>query len=123
MHENDDALVVANFIQFDMDWGHRNDVSGFRQGLMDLDKGMERIIASSREGDMIFITADHGNDPTTPSTDHSREHVPILAYQRSRPVHDLGTRETFADLAKTAANHLSIEGIRNGTDFFENRRS
>jgi phosphopentomutase len=119
MKENDDALIVANFVQFDMDWGHRNDVEGFKNGLTEMDEGIDRIIKNAREGDLFFITADHGNDPTTPSTDHSREHVPILAHRNAMAGHSLGTRETFADLAKTAANYLGIEGIRHGQDFLK----
>ncbi|UCF71152.1 MAG: phosphopentomutase [candidate division WOR-3 bacterium] len=119
MKENGSALIVANFVQFDMDWGHRNDVEGFRKGLVEMDGGIERIIKHAREGDLIFITADHGNDPTTPSTDHSREHVPILAHCKGMVGYSLGTRETFADLAKTAARHLGIEGIRHGQDFLK----
>ncbi|MBE0433593.1 phosphopentomutase, partial [candidate division WOR-3 bacterium] len=118
MEENDHVLVVANFVQFDMDWGHRNDVEGFQQGLIEMDKGLDRIIDIARGEDIIFITADHGNDPTTPSTDHSREYVPVLAYRRGMTGCDLGTRGTFADLARTAANHFGIEGIRHGEDFF-----
>jgi phosphopentomutase len=117
-----DALIVANFVQFDMDWGHRNDIEGFKKGLSEMDKGLGRIIKEAREGDLIFITADHGNDPTTPSTDHSREHVPILAYRNGITGYDLGTRDTFADLAKTTANYLGIKGIRNGKDFFKDSR-
>lgn len=119
MKEDDDALIVANFVQFDMDWGHRNDVEGFKNGLTEMDEGIDRIIKNAREGDLLFITADHGNDPTTPSTDHSREHVPILAHRNAMVGHNLGTRETFADLAKTAANYLGIEGIRHGQDFLK----
>ncbi len=120
MQEHEDcALIVANFVQFDMDWGHRNDIEGFKKGLIEIDKGFDRIINQASDGDLIFITADHGNDPTTPSTDHSREHVPILAYRHGVAGRNLGTRKTFADLAKTAARYLRIEGIRNGEDFLE----
>lgn len=112
------ALIVANFVQFDMDWGHRNDIVGFERGLTEMDQGLGRIIDRARADDMVFITADHGNDPTTPSTDHSREYVPILAHRRGRAGRDLGTRRTFADLAMTAANHFGIKGIKHGEDFF-----
>jgi phosphopentomutase len=121
MKEEKDILIVANFVQFDMDWGHRNDIEGFKNGLIEMDKGLDRIVKKVRPGDLIFITADHGNDPTTPSTDHSREHVPILAYRQGIKGHDLGTRETFADLAKTTAAFFGIEGIKNGKNFFKNK--
>jgi phosphopentomutase len=123
MEEKKKALIVANFVQFDMDWGHRNDIGGFKNGLIEMDKGLGRIISQASEGDLIFITADHGNDPTTPSTDHSREHVPILAYQNGLLGKNLGTRKTFADLAKTAARQLNIEGIEHGEDFLESCRA
>ena len=119
MGETNDALIVANFVQFDMDWGHRNDINGFKNGLIEMDEGIGRIVAQLRENDLIFITADHGNDPTTPSTDHSREHVPILAYRDRMVGRDLGTRSTFADLAQTVAGYFGIEGIRHGEDFFK----
>ncbi|MGB7055734.1 MAG: phosphopentomutase [bacterium] len=120
MQENDDGLIVANFVQFDMDWGHRNDIEGFKNGLIEMDEGIGRIIAELRENDLVFITADHGNDPTTPSTDHSREHVPILAYRNHMVGRNLGTRSTFTDLAKTVAGYFGIEGIRHGEDFLKN---
>ena len=119
MKEKERALIVANFVQFDMDWGHRNDIEGFKNGLIEMDKGIGRIVSQASEGDLIFITADHGNDPTTPSTDHSREHVPILAYRNGVMGKDLGTRKTFADLAKTTARYFDIEGIRHGEDFLK----
>ncbi len=120
MKEENDTLIVANFVQFDMDWGHRNDVEGFRKGLIEMDKGLDSIIKQARDDDIMFITADHGNDPTTPSTDHSREHVPILAYRNGMSGQNLGTRETFADLAKTTANYFGIGGIRHGKSFLKN---
>ena len=119
MEQQNAALIIANFVQFDMDWGHRNDIEGFKNGLIEMDEGIGRIITKARDGDLIFITADHGNDPTTPSTDHSREHVPILAYRNGMIGKDLGTRKTFADLAKTVTRYLNIEGIRHGEDFLE----
>jgi len=119
MNEPADALIVANFVQFDMDWGHRNDTEGFRNGLIEMDEGIGRILTKAHENDLVFITADHGNDPTTPSTDHSREHVPILAYRNSMIGRDLGTRKTFADLAKTVAAYFGMQGIKHGEDFLE----
>ncbi len=117
--ENGDALIIANFVQFDMDWGHRNDIEGFKNGLVEMDEGIGRIIKALQQEDLVFITADHGNDPTTPSTDHSREHVPILAYRSNMKGQDLGTRKTFADLAKTVASYFGVKGIKNGEDFLQ----
>ena len=120
MNETSEALIVANFVQFDMDWGHRNDINGFKNGLIEMDEGIGRILTQLRADDLVLITADHGNDPTTASTDHSREHVPILAHRDHMAGRDLGTRSTFADLAKTVAGYFGIEGIRHGEDFLKN---
>jgi phosphopentomutase len=119
MDQGNAGLIIANFVQFDMDWGHRNDIEGFKNGLVEIDEGIGRIVERLQEDDILFITADHGNDPTTPSTDHSREHVPLLFYHNNLVGRYLGTRQTFADLAKTAAVYLGIEGIKNGKDFSE----
>ena len=112
------GLIIANFIQFDMDWGHRNDVGGFHRGLVEIDAALDGILSLVGSGDTVFITADHGNDPTTPSTDHSREYVPMLAYCSDRPADGLGIRRTFADLARTIALGFGIDGILHGEAFF-----
>lgn len=113
------GLIITNFVQFDMDWGHRNNVEGFKQGLVEIDQGIGQIIKSTKEDDILFITADHGNDPTTQSTDHSREYVPILGLTAKQRGHSLGIRKTFSDLAKTIDRYLGINGIRNGQDFLD----
>ena len=118
MDKNFQGLIMANFIQFDMDWGHRNDIEGFQNGLIEIDRRIGKSIQKVKEGDIIFITADHGNDPTTASTDHSREYVPILAYAPHKPGIDLGVRESFADLAKTIADYLDIKEIKAGASFY-----
>ncbi len=112
------GLIIANFVQFDMDWGHRNDVGGFQRGMVEIDKALDRILSRIRSDDAVFITADHGNDPTTPSTDHSREYVPVLAYQPTRSAAGLGVRRSFADLARTIAQEFGIDGITHGEAFF-----
>jgi phosphopentomutase len=119
MDEINEGLIFANFVQFDMDWGHRNDVEGFKNGLIEIDRGIGRIVEKIENNYMLFITADHGNDPTTPSTDHSREYVPILTLTSKRPGKNLGIRKSFADLAKTIARYFNIEGIVNGEDFLK----
>ncbi len=119
LREIEKGLIVANFVQFDMDWGHRNDVENFARGLKQMDTEIEKIFKNLDDGDLLFITADHGNDPTTPSTDHSREYVPLLVYQSHRKGGNLGTRQTFSDLAKTIARYLNIRGISNGEDFLD----
>jgi phosphopentomutase len=112
-----DALIMANFVQFDMDWGHRNDIEGFQQGLVEIDQGIGKIIEKIEKHDVLVITADHGNDPTTPSTDHSREYVPLLVVTSRHPGTDLGTRNSFADVAQTIARYFNLEGIQHGEDF------
>ena len=107
----DDAragFIFVNVIEFDQTWGHRNDVPGFHEGLKQLDAWMPRLEARIKGDDLIILTADHGNDPTTPSTDHSREAVPILALgPRVRPV-ALGERRSFADMGATVAEYFGL---------------
>jgi len=111
------GLLLANVIEFDQTWGHRNDVPGFHRGLRELDRVMPRLLAGTREEDLVIFTADHGNDPTTPSTDHSREVVPMLVVgPRVRPA-SLGKRSTFADIGQTVAEFLSVPALATGTSF------
>jgi phosphopentomutase len=104
------GFLMANLVDFDMLYGHRNDPSGFAAALEYFDSQLKRIMDTLGEADLLMITADHGNDPTTPSTDHSREYVPILCYMKSgeRGV-DLGTRESFADAGRTVLDYFGIE--------------
>ena len=116
------GLIFANLVDFDMLWGHRNDVEGFYGGLREFDRRLPEIMAAMREDDVLFITADHGNDPTTPSTDHSREQVPVLAWgKRVRPGVDLGVRSSFADLGATIAENFGI-GLKAGKSFLDEIR-
>ena len=111
------GLIFANLVDFDMLWGHRNDVGGFYEGLKEFDRRLPEIMSAMREGDALFVTADHGNDPTTPSTDHSREQVPVLVYgSRVRPGVNLGVRESFSDLGATIAENFGI-GLKAGRSF------
>ncbi|HDQ99322.1 MAG TPA: phosphopentomutase [candidate division WOR-3 bacterium] len=116
----DSGLVFVNLVQFDMDWGHRNDPAGFARGLEAFDARLPEVLERLRPGDLLFLTADHGNDPTTASTDHSREYVPLLCVGPGvRPGVDLGTRPTFADLGRTAAAHLGVRPLKHGRSFIE----
>jgi len=119
LKEIEQGLIVANFVQFDMDWGHRNDIKNFAKGMEEIDSGIERIVNNLKEDDMLFITADHGNDPTTPSTDHSREYVPLLSYFKGKRGKGIGIRKTFCDLARTIARYMKINGLKNGEDFLD----
>ena len=112
-----DGLLLANVIEFDQTWGHRNDVPGFHRGLVELDLVLPELLAPMQGEDLIIFTADHGNDPTTPSTDHSREVVPVLALgPRIRPA-PLGVRSTFADVGQTVADYLGVAPLARGTSF------
>ena len=118
------GLIFTNLVQFDMDWGHRNDPTAFAAGLKEFDDLLPNILNRLDRHDLLFITADHGNDPTTSSTDHSREYVPLLALGPGfkRGV-DLGTRPTFADLGQTAAEFLDVRPTVHGTSFLKGIRT
>lgn len=107
MKESDKGLIFTNLVEFDMMWGHRNDVEGYAGGLEAFDRRLPEITGNMRDEDLLIITADHGCDPTTPSTDHSREYVPVLFYgkQLKRNV-NLGTGSTFANIGQTVAEYL-----------------
>jgi phosphopentomutase len=111
------GLLFANLVDFDQSFGHRNDVSGFYGALRQFDAALPRLLATLREDDLLFITADHGNDPTTPSTDHARECVPVLALGHPVRAVSLGQRSTFADLGATVAEWLGIDFRGGGTSF------
>lgn len=103
------GLLFANLVDFDQLYGHRNDPQGYARALEEFDEGLAEILKLCRPEDMLFITADHGCDPTTASTDHSREYVPLLVYgPQLKPGVALGTRQSFADLGKTVAEHLEV---------------
>lgn len=105
-----DGLVFANLVDFDMLYGHRNDVEGYKNALEALDLRVPEILSALGPDDIIIFTADHGCDPSTSSTDHSREYIPILAYgKRIKADVSIGTRETFADIAATAAEFFGID--------------
>lgn len=112
-----DGLLFANLVDFDQAYGHRNDVPGFHQALRDFDAALPDLIAALREDDLLFITADHGNDPTTPSTDHSRENIPLLALGAHVRPQSLGARSTFSDLGATVAEWLGVAFRGRGTSF------
>lgn len=112
------GLVFANLVDFDQQYGHRNDPRGFARALEQFDTRLEEILSHLRQGEMCWVTADHGNDPTTPSTDHSREYVPLLmGGPRVRAGADVGTRPTFADIAATLAEAFEVRAPRFGSSF------
>ncbi len=118
LDDMEEGLVLANLVDFDTQWGHRNDVKAFAQGLVDFDSWLPSFIGRLSRTDVLFITADHGCDPTTPSTDHSREHVPVLAFGLETGAGaDLGLRLSFADLGASIAEIMGVEGTGAGASF------
>jgi phosphopentomutase len=114
------GLILVNLVDFDTQYGHRNDVAGYAANLERFDHRLAGIIELLGADDLLVVTADHGNDPTTPSTDHSREHVPVLLFGAAvRPGADVGTRQTFADLGQTLADLFSVPRLAHGTSFLE----
>ena len=112
------GMVFANLVDFDTVYGHRNDTPGYAANLERFDARLPELLAMLRDDDVLVITADHGNDPTTPSTDHSREHVPLLVFgRRVKAGVDLGTRATFADLGQTLAENFGVGPLANGRSF------
>ena len=113
-----DGLIFANLVDFDALYGHRNDPQGYAKALQAFDERLPEIMQKLRDEDILLITADHGNDPTTPGTDHSRERTPLLAYGKQiKPNQDIGTRETFADVAATIADLFRVTWKGPGRSF------
>ena len=117
------GFLFANLVDFDQLYGHRNDVAGFYQALREFDAALPTLVDAMREDDLIFITADHGNDPTTASSDHARENVPVLAIGRRIGAVNLGVRKTFSDLGATVADWLGVEFRGKGTSFLPSMMS
>jgi phosphopentomutase len=115
------SFVFTNLIDFDMMWGHRNDARAYALGLEDFDSYLPGLLERLSEDVLLVIASDHGNDPTTPSTDHSREYVPLLVYhrrlERGAGVRDLGTRRTFADVGRTIADNFDLDADVPGSTF------
>jgi phosphopentomutase len=113
----DRGLLFVNLVDFDMLYGHRNDVAGFARALTELDAWLPALQTALRPDDVAFITADHGNDPTTPGTDHTRERVPLLAFGPAVRPAALGTRASFCDLGQTIAQALGATALPRGASF------
>ena len=111
------GLLLANVIEFDQTWGHRNDVPGYVRGLSQLDRAIPGLVRNVQPDDLIIFTADHGNDPTTPSTDHSREAVPVLVYGPMVNPVPLGERVTLADIGQTVAEFFGLDPLPSGKSF------
>lgn len=115
--ETKGSFIFANLVDFDVYFGHRNDPKGFAQKLVEFDQFLPGFLNSLDESDRLVITADHGNDPTTPSTDHSREYVPLIFYRKGVAGKNLGVRKTFSDVGKTVADYFNVENKLSGVSF------
>lgn len=116
-NSNEDFIFV-NLVDFDMLYGHRNNIEGYARALEEFDFKLPEIIDALREDDLLILTADHGNDPSTPSTDHSREYIPILAYGKNLKKNiDLGIRETYSDISATLLDIFEMPSLPNGKSF------
>lgn len=115
-----EGLIFTNLVDFDMLFGHRNDPAGYANALIEFDKRLPEIISSLNEDDILIITADHGCDPTTESTDHSREYIPLLVYGKKLKANvNIGVRDCFCDIGKTVLNALDIKNELPGTSFYD----
>ena len=115
--DHDNALIFTNLVNFDQDFGHRRDPLGYAKALEYFDQRLSDVQSSMKEADLLFITSDHGCDPTWRGTDHTREYVPLLAWRPDLPPTSLGIRQTFADLGQTVAEFFHLPPLSHGTSF------
>ncbi|WP_286261041.1 phosphopentomutase [Thalassotalea atypica] len=116
---DDNSLIFTNLVNFDQDFGHRRDPIGYAQALESFDKRLDEIKTTMNDDDVLFLTSDHGCDPTWQGSDHTREYVPVLAYHHHIASVDLGERSTFADLGQTIASIFELEKLTYGTSFLD----
>ncbi len=117
---SDEDLIFINLVDFDMLYGHRNNVEGYAKALEEFDSKLPEIMQNMKDEDILFITADHGCDPTTPSTDHSREYIPLLIYGKNiKENNDIGIRDTYADISSTILDIYGFEKTKYGKSFKE----
>lgn len=120
MNKHKEGLIFTNLVDFDMKWGHRRDAEGYGKGLEAFDKALPEIVAAMQEEDLLFITADHGCDPTAPGTDHTREYVPLLVIGKGvKEGIDLKTRKSFADIGQTICEYLGLPSLKIGESFLK----
>jgi phosphopentomutase len=113
----DRSIVFTNFVDFDMAWGHRRNVDGYADGLEYFDKRLADLVPLLQDEDLVFITADHGCDPTFRGTDHTREQVPVLMFGLNVKRENIGVRLTYADLGQTIAESFGLEPMKYGKSF------
>jgi len=111
------SIVFSNFVDFDMLYGHRRDVEGYARALEEFDARLPTLLDQLRNDDIVILSADHGCDPTWPGSDHTREHIPVLAYGQRVAARSLGRRATFADIGQSLARHFDLPAMNYGTDF------
>ena len=114
------SIVFTNFVDFDMTWGHRRDVEGYAKGLEYFDSRLPELVPLLKEKDIVFVTADHGCDPTYKGTDHTREHVPVLMFGKNVKAGFVGGRDSYSDLGQTAAEYLGLPKLLTGKSFLNN---
>lgn len=113
----DRTLVFTNFVDFDTLFGHRRDVTGYAAALEKFDARLIEFRAQMQPGDLAIISADHGCDPTFPGSDHTREHIPVIAFGPNVKPQDIGRRQSFADIGQTVARHLGLPSLKHGISF------
>jgi phosphopentomutase len=111
------SLVMTNFVDFDMLYGHRRDPDGYAEALESFDRRLPELLNKLRDEDLLILTADHGCDPTFAGTDHTREHVPVLAKGAGLKPGSIGARTSFADIGQSIATHLKLEPLADGQSF------
>jgi phosphopentomutase len=111
------SLIFTNFVDFDSSYGHRRDVTGYAHALECFDKRLPELQSLLQEGDLVLITADHGCDPTCPGSDHTREHIPVLAFGPKIGSQFIGRRDTFADIGQSLAAYLGVKTLDHGISF------
>ncbi len=114
------GLLFTNLVDFDMMYGHRNDVDGYANAISEFDSKIPELLENLKEDDLLILTADHGCDPTTKGTDHTREQIPLIVYGKKSKICDLGVRESFADIGKTIVDLFDIENDLHGISFKNN---
>ena len=113
----DKTLIFTNFVDFDSQYGHRRDVIGYAAALEQFDRRLPELFTRIQADDLVIITADHGCDPTQPDSDHTREHIPILAFGSKIGQGSIDNRDSFADIGQSIAKHLKIKPLKNGVSF------
>jgi phosphopentomutase len=117
--ENTEGVIFTNLVDFDMLFGHRRDIEGYAKCLMEFDAYLPEMLNALKNNDLLIITADHGNDPSFTGNDHTREYIPILNYgHKVKKGHNIGVRNSFADIAATIAEALGIEYETQGKSYF-----